>query len=47
MLSNLGKDEHLHSLVLSTSLCEAFGQDNLKKTIVNNCKKFLGISLVD
>lgn len=43
----LGKDEHLHSLVLSTSLCEAFGQDNLKKTIVNNCKKFLGISLVD
>ena len=43
----LGKPEHLKSLNLSISLCEAFGQDNLKKTIINNCKEILGINLVD
>lgn len=41
----LGKSEHLKSLSLSISLCEAFGQDNLKKTIINNCKEILDINL--
>lgn len=41
----LGKSEHLKSLNLSISLCEAFGQDNLKKTIINNCKEILDINL--
>ncbi len=41
----LGKSEHLKSLNLSISLCEVFGQDNLKKTIINNCKEILNINL--
>ncbi len=41
----LGKSEHLKSLNLSISLSEAFGQDNLKKTIINNCKEILDINL--
>lgn len=41
----LGKSEHLKSLNISISLCEAFGQDNLRKTIIDNCKEILGINL--
>ncbi len=43
----LGESESIDSLSLSVSLCEAFGQDKLKKTIIDNCNKILGIDLKD
>ena len=41
----LGKAEHLKSLNLSISLCEAFGQNTLKNTIIDNCNEILDLNL--
>lgn len=41
----LGKSEYLNSLNLSISLCEAFGQDNIKRTIIDNCKNIFCMNL--
>lgn len=43
----LGKVEYINSLKLSISLCEAFGQVNLKENIIASCKKIIGINLGD
>ncbi len=43
----LGKSEHLKSFNLSISLCETFGQDNLRQAIIDNCKEILDINLAD
>lgn len=41
----LNKGEYIESLKTSIYLCEAFGQDKLKNTIVKNCKEVFGIDL--
>lgn len=41
----LDKKEYKESLQTSIYLCEAFGQSQLKRTILNNCKRFLGVDL--
>lgn len=41
----LNKEEYMESLQTSICLCKAFGQEQLKNTIISNCKRFLGIDL--
>lgn len=41
----LNKEEYIESLRTSIYLCQALGQDNLKNTIINNCKEAFNIDL--
>lgn len=41
----LNKREYIESLQTSIYLCKALGQDNLKVTIINNCKNIFNIQL--
>lgn len=41
----LNKEEHIDSLITSVYLCKALGQENLRNTIINTCKKNFGIDL--
>lgn len=41
----LNKEEYMESLKTSVYLCNAFGQRELKNTIINNCKKYFDINL--
>ena len=41
----LNKGEYIESLETSICLCKSFGQEQLRNTIINNCKEFLGIDL--
>lgn len=42
---HLGKPNYIHSLKLSITLCEAFGQDDFKNKIIHNCREVFGIDL--
>lgn len=44
---NLNRDNYCKSLIISITLCEAFKQDKLYKEIINKCKKYCGIALID
>lgn len=41
----LDKREYIESLNISITLCTAFGQEQLKDKIINNCKDVFGINL--
>lgn len=42
---NLNKEDYMDSIKTSILLCEAFGQDKFKNTIIKNCKDIFGIIL--
>lgn len=41
----LDKPEYKKSLNIAFTLCEAFGQDELRKTIIDNCRNVFGIEI--
>ena len=41
----LGKKEYKDSLKKAIVLCESFGYEKLKKTMINNCREIFGIEI--